>query len=183
MNIEQLKFHQDEADSSAVLTLTTFLNERGVEFELLEPGCPMPTVLLAAAAIGVEDSQIIKTLVFKSPSGECLAAIASGTARIDRGRLAAFTGHAKLKLADPKTVLEATGFPAGGVAPVGHATALRVVVDSNVMDLEYVYGGGGSEDMLVRLRPTDIVRLTGAEIADIVAPDETESLEVQTCTL
>jgi Cys-tRNA(Pro) deacylase len=180
MDIEQLKFRQDEADSSAVLTLTTYLNEHGVDFELLEPGCPMPTVPLAAAAIGVEVSQIIKTLVFRSSSGECLAAIASGTARIDRGRLAELTGHAKLKLADPNTVLEATGFPAGGVAPVGHATALRVVVDRNVMDLEYVYGGGGSEDMLVKLRPTDILRLTSGEIADIVADDEPEVLATHT---
>jgi Cys-tRNA(Pro) deacylase len=173
MDVEQLKSRPDEADSSAVSTLTSYLNEHGVDFELFEPGCPMPTVPLAAAAIGVEDNQIIKTLIFRSSGGECLAAIASGTARIDRGRLAALTGHPKLKLADPETVLEATGFPAGGVAPIGHSTKLRVVVDRNVMELEFVYGGGGTEDILIKLRPTDIVRLTGAEIADFVALDQT----------
>jgi Cys-tRNA(Pro) deacylase len=149
--------------------LLAYLREHGVEAELLASGVPMPTVPLAAAAIGVREDQIIKSLLFRDGNGHLVLAIASGSARIDRGLLGAATGLDRPRLADPATVLAVTGFPAGGVAPVGHATPVRVVVDRRAAVLEVVYGGGGAEDVLLRISPRDIIRLTNAEIVDIVA--------------
>jgi len=149
--------------------LVAYLRERGVEAELLSPGVPMPTVPLAAAAIGVAEDRIIKSLLFRDSRGELVLAIASGTARIDRGLLATATGLDRPRLADPATVLAVTGFPAGGVSPVAHATPVRVVIDRRAAALDVVYGGGGSEDVLLKISPRDIIRLTGAEIVDIAA--------------
>jgi Cys-tRNA(Pro) deacylase len=146
-----------------------YLRELGVDAELLAPGVPTPTVPLAAAAIGVKEDQIIKSLLFRDSRGDLVLAIASGTARIDRGLLAAATGLDRPRLADPATVLAATGYPTGGVAPVGHATPVRVVVDRRAAALEVVYGGGGTEHVLLRISPRDIIRLTNAEIVDIAS--------------
>src|SRR5262245_42168738 len=109
----------------------------------------MPTVPLAATAIGVNEEQIIKSLLFCDRRGDCVLAVAAGTARIDRALLAAATGLDRPRLADPHTVLAKTGFPAGGVAPVGHATPVRVVIDRRAAELELVYGGGGAEEVLL----------------------------------
>lgn len=147
--------------------LRAFLADHAVQAEILAPGVPMPTVPLAAAAIGVREEQIIKSVLFKDGAGAAVLAIACGTARIDRHRLAEVTGIPGLRLADAETVLAATGFPAGGVSPVGHATRFPVVVDQRVMDSEHVYGGAGTEETLVKIAPIDIVRLTSAVIADI----------------
>ncbi|MCC6792941.1 MAG: YbaK/EbsC family protein [Thermomicrobiales bacterium] len=130
----------------------------------------MPTVPLAAAAIGVREDQIIKSVLFRTKPGEVALAIVSGTARIDRSVLEQVTGLPGLKLADPSTVLHRTGYPAGGVAPIGHATQFPVVIDLRVMDQDVVYGGAGSEETLLRIAPFDIERLTGAIVADIVGP-------------
>jgi Cys-tRNA(Pro) deacylase len=159
-----------DASSSVGEHLIAFLTERNVEAELIEPGVPMPTVPLAAAAIGVEEEQIIKSLLFRDPNGDCVLAIASGTARIDRNLLGKVTGLTKLRLANPETVQTMTGFPAGGVSPVGHATPILVVIDRRAAELETVYGGGGTEDVLLRIRPSDIIRITNATIADITSP-------------
>ncbi|MEA2524754.1 MAG: hypothetical protein QOF73_1981 [Thermomicrobiales bacterium] len=159
-----------KSEPTACESLLAFLHERGVDAELLSPGVPMPTVPLAAAAIGVAEAQIIKSLLFRDGRGELVLAIASGTARIDRGLLTAATGLDRPRLADPATVLAATGFPAGGVAPVGHAMPVRVVIDRRAAMLEVVYGGGGTEDVLLRISPRDIIRLTHAEVVDIVSP-------------
>ncbi len=148
----------------------TFVRDRGADAELIAPGVPMPTVPLAAAAIGVTEDEIIKSLLFRDAHGELVLAIASGTARIDRGLLASATGLDRPRLADAATVLAATGFPAGGVAPVGHATPLRVVIDRRAAVLDVVYGGGGTEDVLLRISPRDIIRLTNARVVDITSP-------------
>jgi Cys-tRNA(Pro) deacylase len=164
-----------QTESNAILTigerLIAYLAAHNVDAELIEPGVPMPTVPLAAAAIGVAEDQIIKSLLFRDANGECVLAIASGTARIDRNLLAQTCGLVKPRLADPATVLSVTGFPAGGVSPVGHATPIRVVVGRRAAELPTVYGGGGTEDVLLRIDPRDIVRLTNATIANITSAD------------
>ena len=152
--------------------LVAFLAAAGAEHEFVAPGVPMPTVPLAAAAIGVADEAILKTIVFQGPDGVCVAAIACGSGRIDRGKLAEVAGCPSLKMAAPEVVLGVTGFPAGGVSPVAHANPIPVVIDERVMRLGEAWGGGGDERLLLRLRPEDIRRLTEATVADILRDPE-----------
>jgi Cys-tRNA(Pro) deacylase len=147
--------------------LVAFLAEHQIDAEFLAPGVPTPTVLAAAAAIGVPESQILKTLLFTG-DGAYVVAIANGTRRVNRALLAQAAGLPRLRAADPATVLAVTGFPAGGVSPIGLPAALPVIVDPAVAALPVAYGGGGSEDLLLRLKPADFIRLNGAVIAAIV---------------
>ena len=130
----------------------------------------MPTVTEAARAIGVAPELILKSLLFVTASGAAVLAIAAGTGKVNRSRLAAASGHTALSLADPDTVQRVTGYPVGGVAPVGHAEAVPVVIDQRVMALPLAYGGGGAEELLLAISPLDIQRLTGAFVADIADP-------------
>jgi prolyl-tRNA editing enzyme YbaK/EbsC (Cys-tRNA(Pro) deacylase) len=83
--------------------------------------------------------------------------------------VAAALGFSSLKLAQPDTVLRTAGYAVGGVPPVGHTSGLRVVIDKRVLDYPIVYGGGGDEQHMLRISPADIVRLTGAVVADITS--------------
>lgn len=147
--------------------LVAYLRQHGVDAEFVAPGVPMPSVPAAAAAIGAPEEQIIKTLLFQARDGHLAIAIAAGTAKIDRERLAQVSGLVRPRLADADTVKRVTGYPAGGVPPVGHTTTLPVVVDRRAASLATVYGGGGVEDLLLRVRIDDILRLTNATVADI----------------
>jgi prolyl-tRNA editing enzyme YbaK/EbsC (Cys-tRNA(Pro) deacylase) len=153
--------------------LLTELAALGVEAELVEPGVSMPTVPLAAAAIGVSESSIIKSVLFEDRTGLVVLAIANGTSRVSRKLLAEAFGASKLWLASPELVLERTGFPAGGVAPVCHRHAIPVIVDAGVTREAWVYGGAGTEDALLKIQPADIVRVTNAKITQIVEPSAT----------
>jgi len=150
--------------------LVAFLEQHGVEAEFVAPGVPMPTVPTAAAAIGVGEEQIIKTLLFGDRGGRFVVAVAAGTAKIDRERLAEVSGLDRPRLADAETVRRLTGYPAGGVPPVGHASPLPVVVDRRAAARETVYGGGGVEELLLRIPMADILRLTNSSVADISVP-------------
>lgn len=160
----------DMTTTSTVARLLDYLRRHECVAEIVSPGVPMPTVPLAAAAIGVEPEQILKSLVFVDGSGRAVVAIASGTGKINRARLAATANTGHLKLADAKTVRAVTGFPVGGVAPVGHATHVQVIVDQAVMALSDSYGGGGADNVLLRIAPADILRLTDGVVADIADP-------------
>ncbi|MFN8591429.1 MAG: YbaK/EbsC family protein [Thermomicrobiales bacterium] len=156
-----------DVTATAPRQLIAFLERHGIEAELLAPGVPMPTVTLAAEAIGVAEDAILKTLIFSEPGGSVVVAIANGNHRIDRNRLAAAVGAPRVKPASADDVLRATGYPAGGVSPLGLPADARVVVDVATAALSEAYGGGGREDLLLHVRIEDIIRLNSATVADI----------------
>lgn len=165
--------HSSESptDAQASERLRDYLRQKQVDATLIKPGADMPTVPLAAAALGVLPGQIVKSIVFegKKQKEQIGLAIAPGDLRVDVSKVGAALGYTGLRLAKPDTVLRAAGFAVGGVPPVGHATALAVVIDKRVLDYPIVFGGGGDEQHMLRITPADIVRLTGAVIADITS--------------
>ena len=156
------------SEETAPPHLLAYLAEHEVDHDVVAPGVPMPTVPAAAAAIGVGVEQILKTLLFQDRDGGFVVAIACGTGRVDRGRLAAASGSGKLRVADAQDVLQVTGYPAGGVAPLALPPQLPVIVDTAVMRLPVAWGGAGREELLLRVTPADIVRLNQAAVAEIV---------------
>jgi prolyl-tRNA editing enzyme YbaK/EbsC (Cys-tRNA(Pro) deacylase) len=156
-----------EPRGGTALDLEDFLRAARIQAEIVAPGAHMPTVEAAAAAMRVAPEQIFKSILFQARDGRCVLAIAAGTARIDRGRVEAASGLAGLKLAKPDVVFAKTGYPAGGTPPVGHREAFPVVVDTRVAVQPFGYAGGGRPELLVKIRPADILRLTGAQVRDL----------------
>lgn len=148
--------------------LLAWLESLDLDVELIVSQHHMPTVELAAQAIGVDPEQIIKTLLFRDRRGKLARVIASGPRRIDRAKLAIAGNLDRPKMASPELVLEATGWPAGGVAPVGSVIPIPTFVDANVMKWLTLYGGGGTELTLIRMNPIDILRLNEAIVGDFV---------------
>jgi prolyl-tRNA editing enzyme YbaK/EbsC (Cys-tRNA(Pro) deacylase) len=154
-----------------VLDLGDFILHEGLQAEIVAPGAHMPTVDAAATAVGVRPGQIFKSILFQSPAGRCVLVVASGNARVDLQRVQDLTGIVGLKLAKPDVVFARTGYPAGGTPPVGHRERFPVIVDTRVAAQVWGYAGGGRAELLVKIQSADIIRLTGATVADVVAND------------
>lgn len=157
-----------EPATPPALDLAEFIRAEALDAEMVSPGVPMPTVDAAAAALGVVPERIFKSILFEARDGRCALAVASGKARVDAKRLESLTGLTGLRLASPEVALRVTGYPAGGTPPVGHRERFPVVVDARVAAQEWGWAGGGRKELMVRMRSADIVRLTGAQVADVV---------------
>jgi prolyl-tRNA editing enzyme YbaK/EbsC (Cys-tRNA(Pro) deacylase) len=133
-----------------------------------EPATETPTVPLAAAALGVPASQIVKTVVLEGRREPCVAvAVVPGDRRVDVDKVSAVLRLPALRLARPDTVRRVTGFAVGGVPPIGHATPVAITVDRRVADHEVVYGGGGDHLHMWRIATAEILRVGGAELAAV----------------
>jgi Cys-tRNA(Pro)/Cys-tRNA(Cys) deacylase len=155
--------------ADALPDLADYILAQNLEAELVAAGVPMPTVSAAAAAMGVAPEQIFKSLLFQSPAGRCVLVVACGNARVDVARVETLTGIVGLKLAKPDVVFARTGYPAGGTPPVGHRERFPAIVDTRVAAQAWGYAGGGRPELLAKIRSADIVRLTGATVADVIA--------------
>jgi len=157
----------DEKDDDPIQRLAAFVRAAGIDAEIVFPDGPSATVAEAAATLAVPPSQIVKSLLFETRRGEHLLVVASGERRIDRRRLAENAGLAHLKLASAATVLHCTGFPVGGMPPVGHQQQFPVIVDAAVLEESIVFGGGGRIDAVLRILPADIVKLNQATVSNV----------------
>jgi prolyl-tRNA editing enzyme YbaK/EbsC (Cys-tRNA(Pro) deacylase) len=124
------------------------------------------TVADAAAALGVEPGQIVKSLVLRRESGEPLLVTACGTNRVDLDRVAELVGE-PVSMAQAKWVREVTGFAIGGVPPAGHARELETLVDRDLLAFDEVWAAAGSPWEVFGLRPAQLVELTGGTLADV----------------
>ena len=120
----------------------------------------------AAAAIGVEVGQIVKSLVF-GVDDEIVMALVSGSNQLDEKKLAAAAGGAKCSRVDADAVRAATGYPIGGVPPFGHSTQLRVFVDPDLLQYDEVWAAAGTWNDNFGANPNDIVRVAGGVVTDL----------------
>jgi Cys-tRNA(Pro) deacylase len=139
----------------------------GDAFRVLEFDQSTHSSAEAAAAIGCDVAQIAKSMLFRAADGRPVLVVASGAARVDEKKVAALLGQ-KISRADPAFVLERTGFAVGGVPPVGHATPPVTLLDRDLQHFETIWAAAGSPNAVFALTPDDLVRLTGADFADVV---------------
>lgn len=120
----------------------------------------------AAAAIGVEVGQIVKSLIF-GVDGDVVLAYVSGANQLDERKLAAAAGGAKCVRVDADTVRQATGFPIGGVPPFGHATVLAVFIDPDLLQYDEVWAAAGTWTDVFAIAPAELVRASGGTVIDL----------------
>ncbi|MXY02576.1 MAG: YbaK/EbsC family protein [Acidimicrobiales bacterium] len=121
----------------------------------------------AAAAVGCELGQIVKSLVFLC-DGEPVLALTSGANRVNTKRLGTLLGG-KISRADADGVREATGYAIGGTPPFGHAQPLRAVADPALLTYDTVWAAAGTPDTVFELTPGELVKASGAEVAEFAA--------------
>lgn len=122
--------------------------------------------LEAAAVLGLPTEQVFKTLVVDTGAGLAVGVVPVAGS-LDLKAMAEVLGVKKVTMADPAAAQRSSGYVLGGVSPVGQKRALPTVVDESVEAFDVVYVSGGRRGLDLGLSPTDLVRVTGAVLADV----------------
>ncbi len=112
------------------------LRQRGLKIEVETLSDSARTAPLAAAALGVEVGQIVKSLLFLR-GDEPVMVLCAGDRRVDAARLG-------LVPAPAERVRAATGFSIGGVPPLGHDVRLPTTIDESLRRFELVWAAAGT---------------------------------------
>lgn len=143
------------------------LRAAGFANEVVELPDSARTAAEAAAAVGCQVGQIVKSLLFQArPSGRAVLVAASGSHRVDERAVAAVLGES-IGRATPEFVREQTGYAIGGVPPVGHARPVATVVDEALLQYPRVWAAAGHPHAVFALTPDELVRMTGGTVAKI----------------
>jgi prolyl-tRNA editing enzyme YbaK/EbsC (Cys-tRNA(Pro) deacylase) len=165
---------RDTADlDPAVRRVVEAAARKGLDLRVVVLEATTHTAEDAARALGVELGQIVKSLVFLAPRDEAghepVLCLVSGTNRVDVARLAAVVGEPAIRRATAREARDLTGFSIGGIPPVGHANAVRVVMDPDLGRHREVWAAAGIDRAVFPVRPGALRALTNAVVAPIAS--------------
>ena len=153
--------------------LTGVLEAAGIDHDVLEHE-HTERAADEAKALGVTPEEVAKTLVLAGPSGN-VRAVLPASERIDLGKVADLleAAHKEVHLATEDDMKrDYPDFDLGAVPPFGGREGDRVIVDSRLAGRDSVVLEAGSHERSVRLKTADLMRLTGAQVADIAKEEE-----------
>jgi prolyl-tRNA editing enzyme YbaK/EbsC (Cys-tRNA(Pro) deacylase) len=139
---------------------------RGVEIDVRRFPAGTRTALDAAREIGTSVERIVKSLCFVADDA-VVVVLCSGAARVDESRLAQALAATSVRRATADEVKRATGFAIGGVPPFAHDGGCRVLCDRGLLGLDVVWAAAGLPDAVFPIAPDELVRLSGATVADL----------------
>jgi prolyl-tRNA editing enzyme YbaK/EbsC (Cys-tRNA(Pro) deacylase) len=149
---------------------------KGVTLEVVTFDESTHTAVEAAAAVGAELGQIVKSLVFvvSGESGpEPLLCLVAGHNRVDLARLAAVTGAPDLRRASAREAHDLTGFAIGGIPPIGHLRPVRVIMDPDLGRYPVVWAAAGLSTAVFAVPPGTLRILANATVAPIAEDRDT----------
>lgn len=121
-----------------------------------------------AAAVGVPQQEVAKTIVLFTERGYVRAALPASE-RLDLHKVRGLLGNETRLATEGELVVAYPMFELGAVPPFGGPAGDRTVVDRRLADRTTVVIEAGSHSESVRMQSSDLITLAQAEIADICA--------------
>jgi prolyl-tRNA editing enzyme YbaK/EbsC (Cys-tRNA(Pro) deacylase) len=112
------------------------LRERGLDVDVRLLPDSARTAGEAAAAVGCDVGQIVKSLVFMRDE-EPVMVLCAGDRRVGNKRLG-------LRAATAEEARAGTGFAIGGIPPLGHDRALETLIDESLRRYQTVWCAAGT---------------------------------------
>jgi prolyl-tRNA editing enzyme YbaK/EbsC (Cys-tRNA(Pro) deacylase) len=138
--------------------------ELGLQVDVKTLEQPTRTVSEAASAVGCDEAQIAKTLVFVA-DGDPVLVVASGAHRVDPEALCEIFDVAEIRQATPDEVRVATGYPVGGVSPLG--CGIPIAFDEDLLQYDRIFVAGGDGNTLFEVEPRTLADSIHAKIARV----------------
>lgn len=135
------------------------LRERGIDFKespykYEERG----GTEVAARELGVDEHQVIKTLVMEDEHRNTFIVLMHGDREVSTKALARVLGVKTVTPCTAATAEKHTGYMVGGISPFGTRKPLPVYVEASILSLPRIYINAGKRGLLAELSPGDLGR-------------------------
>lgn len=137
--------------------VTNLLKIRSIDFALHTfEYLPGGGTSRSSSALGISESQVIKTLVFQTDDGKPLLVLMHGDMRVDTKALARVVGCKKIKSCSPEAAESWSGWPVGSTNPFILKNPMSIFAEESIFDLERMWINGGGRGILVSMNPVDL---------------------------
>jgi len=121
----------------------------------------------SAAALGVDEHAVVKTLIMETDARKPLIVLMHGDREVSTKQLARALKVKTVQPCDPATAQKHTGYLVGGTSPFGTRARLPVYVERTIFELPRIYINGGKRGFLVEIEPRVLSELLPVEEVEI----------------
>lgn len=143
-------------------------NQHGLNIDIREFDEETKTAEDAAAAIGCDLAQIIKSIIMHV-DGQPVLVLTGGHHRIDESKLADeySVDSDQVRTATAEEVTAATGWSIGGVPPLCHESDLPIFADPVFTSHETLWGAAGTPDTMFPLTSGQLDKFADLQYVDV----------------
>jgi Cys-tRNA(Pro) deacylase len=139
----------------------------GLTYEVTRHG-PVRSLEEAAAARGLEPSQVIKTLVVRLADDDHRFVLVPGGREISWPKLRSVLGVSRMSMPSAEVALAVTGYERGTITPLGSTHAWPVIADASLVGNVSI--GGGAHGVALTVDAAQLERVLDATVADVTEP-------------
>lgn len=144
-----------------------FLKKRRISHEIVKYEHREKGAEFASRAVGFPLARTIKTLVVQLDPMSFVLALMPGDRQLSLKKIAAMCGAKRAAMAEIPDAERLTGYLVGGISPFGTPKDLKAVMDTTLLDHASVMINGGRRGIMIKMNPSDIVKVLTAGVADI----------------
>ncbi|MFO7831779.1 MAG: aminoacyl-tRNA deacylase [Desulfuromonadaceae bacterium] len=134
--------------------VTRLLEQYGVSFSVHEyKYTPQGGTACSSGELGVDEHQVIKTLVMEDESGSPCIILMHGDCSVSTKELARNIGCKTISPCKPEVAQRHTGYMVGGTSPFATRKALPIYAEESILELQQIYINGGRRGLLVSIAP------------------------------
>lgn len=146
---------------------TQFLKAHGVAYTehyyaYVEKG----GTVASAAALGVPEHEVVKTLVMEDENAAPLIVLMHGDREVSTRNLARQAGRKRIAPCRPEVAQRHSGYQVGGTSPFGTRKKMPVYLERPILELPRIYINGGRRGFLVCIAPGEIVRTLAPQLVE-----------------
>ena len=113
----------------------------------------------SAAALNVDEHAVVKTLIFEDEAAKPLCILMHGDREVSAKNLARAIGVKTVGPCKPEVADRHSGYQVGGTSPFGLKRAMPIYMQQTIAELPAIYINGGARGFLVKLAPSEVVRV------------------------
>lgn len=126
---------------------------------------------VSARELGVDEHQVVKTLVMQDESAKPLIVLMHGDCKVSTKNLARQIGCKSVEPCKPEVAQRHSGFMVGGTSPFGTKKVMPVYVEQGILLLPKIYINGGRRGYLVGIVPDLLATLLKAKAVNCALDD------------
>jgi Cys-tRNA(Pro) deacylase len=121
----------------------------------------------SAAALGVSEHAVIKTLIFEDDQKQPLCVLMHGDREVSAKQLARLLGKKSVAPCRPEVADRHSGYQVGGTSPFGLRRAMPVYMERSILACQPIYINGGARGFLVAIDPHEAQRVLSPTLVDV----------------
>jgi Cys-tRNA(Pro)/Cys-tRNA(Cys) deacylase len=152
-----------------MLPAHAYLDQRNILYSIASfPSSTPKGASNVAVALGLNEHQTIKTLIFETDQGELALVMIGGDQSVISGHLKKVISSRNVQIAAPEKMIQVTGFKIGSIPPFSwQPEGFRSFLDVDMMNESALVVGAGIWGNEILISPPNLVKASQASVVNL----------------